>query len=94
MKTNKIQLTKEEQQILKDVEAGKYVAVENLSDVLKIDQVVATNTIAKNKTITIKLNQVDLLKIKAKAIKNGMPYQTMISTILHQFSTGKIQIAL
>lgn len=44
----------------------------------------AKNTIAKNKVITIRLSERDLIKIKATAAREGLPYQTFISSLLHK----------
>lgn len=44
----------------------------------------AKNTIAKNKMITIRLSERNLVKIKAAAARAGLPYQTFISTLIHK----------
>jgi len=44
----------------------------------------AKNTIAKNKMITIRLSERNLVKIKAAAAREGLPYQTFISALIHK----------
>lgn len=44
----------------------------------------AKNTIAKNKMITIRLSERNLIKIKAAAAREGLPYQTFVSALLHK----------
>lgn len=80
MKT--IKLTKEEKEILKGAESGKFKSVKkgNVSQYSKI----AKATLAKNKTISIRISEIDLLKLKSKAAQEGMPYQTLISSSLHR----------
>ncbi len=44
----------------------------------------------EKKTITLRLNNNDLEKIKLEASKNGLPYQTFISSILHKYITNQL----
>ena len=48
----------------------------------------AKATLAKDKRITLRLSSFDLDAIQAKAIEEGIPYQTLISSILHKYATG------
>ena len=84
-------LTKEEKQLLKDVESGKYKSVKNLPKEIARFQQIARNTMNKNRSINIRLSEPVLFKIKAKAAEKGLPYQTFIGSILHQYSSGKIK---
>ena len=49
-------------------------------------------TSAKDKRVNIRLSSVDLLDIQAKALEEGMPYQTLIASVLHKFVTGKLAV--
>ena len=77
-------LDKEEEQILKDFEAGKYVRIKDFEKEKKRLQEIARNTLNKTKNINIRLSEKDVHKLKARAIKEGIPYQTLASSILHQ----------
>lgn len=77
-------LDEEEEQILKDVEDGKYVKVKNFEQEKRRLQEIARNTLNKTKNINIRLSERDVHKLKARAIKQGIPYQTLASSILHQ----------
>ena len=48
----------------------------------------------KNKRITIRVEKDDLESIQDKAIKSGIPYQTLIAAILRKFAQGKINIGI
>jgi predicted DNA binding CopG/RHH family protein len=48
----------------------------------------------KSKRINIRINNMDLAGIKAKAKLNNMPYQTLLSTLIHKFAKGEIKITL
>ena len=52
----------------------------------------AIATVQKNKNINIRLSSKDLLKLKAKSVEKGIPYQTIISSLVHQYAEGKIKI--
>ncbi len=79
-------LDKEEEQILKDFEDGKYVRVKNFEQEKKRLQEIARNTLNKTRNINLRLSQRDLQKLKAKAAEDGIPYQTLVSSVLHRFA--------
>jgi predicted DNA binding CopG/RHH family protein len=51
----------------------------------------ARATIAKNRHISIRLSEKDLMRLRAKALELGLPYQTLIGSILHQYAEGKVK---
>ena len=79
-------LDKEEEQILKDVEDGKYIRVKNFEQEKKRLQEIARNTLNKTRNINLRLSQRDLQKLKTKAAEEGIPYQTLVSSVLHKFA--------
>ena len=79
-------LTSEEQKILKAFETNKLKSVEDLSDQKKLYQKYARNTLEKTKNINLRLSQKTVLKLKAKATSEGIPYQTLASSILHKYA--------
>ena len=80
------ELTKEEQEILDAVEAGKLTPVENQERAKKDLIEAARNTLNKTKNINIRLSERDLIRLKRKATEEGLPYQTLASSILHKFT--------
>lgn len=80
------QLDPEEEQILKDFEDGKYVRVKNFEQEKKRLQEIARNTLNKTKNINLRLSEKVVAKLKAKAAKVGIPYQTLASSVLHRFA--------
>ena len=46
----------------------------------------------KNKSVTLRMQEADLNKIKNKALLLGVPYQTLISSLLHRYATEQISI--
>ncbi|VVA43819.1 Antitoxin [Candidatus Roizmanbacteria bacterium] len=87
-------LDEEEKQILKDYDDGKYKSVDNLDEEIKRAREAAKNTLQKTKNINIRLPERDIQKLKAKAAENNLPYQTLISMLLRQYTKGEIRISL
>ena len=50
----------------------------------------ARNTLLKNKRINIRLSEGDLLGLQTKAVEEGLPYQTLISSVLHKYLRGML----
>ena len=78
------ELDQDEQKILEAVENGEFTSntttKETVADTIKI----AKNSLNKTTNINIRLSEKDMYKLKAKAAKQGLPYQTLVSSILHQ----------
>ncbi|KKP86315.1 MAG: hypothetical protein UR89_C0026G0013 [Candidatus Roizmanbacteria bacterium GW2011_GWA2_35_8] len=87
-------LDKEEEQILKDIEAGKYKSVSNLREEMKKAREAAQNTLNKTKNINIRLTVKDINDVKTKAMEAGLPYQTLIAALIRQYASGKLQISI
>lgn len=79
-------LTDEEKEILEAYERGDLVSAKN-SDQIKKDLIAAAkNTLNKTRNINIRLSEKDLFKVKAKAAEDGIPYQTLVSSIIHRYA--------
>jgi predicted DNA binding CopG/RHH family protein len=52
----------------------------------------AHNSLTKQKRINIRMTERDLKKIQAKAIEEGLPYQSLISMLIHKYNEGKVSI--
>ena len=50
----------------------------------------ARATAIEDKRVNIRVSSVDLLDIQARALEEGMPYQTLIANVLHKYVTGKL----
>ena len=83
-----MKLDKNEKELLNSFERGEWKSVKNLSGVKRHFQDIARETLRKDRRINIRLSQKDLEGIQAKAAREGMPYQTLISSIIHKFVLG------
>ena len=83
----KLKLSKEEQEILKDFESGEFRSVLTPKR-RKFLQTVAEETLKKDKRINIRISSRDLESLQRRALEEGIPYQTLISSILHKYVSG------
>ncbi len=80
----------QEQELLKALEGGE-IALENPSRALLRElESAAEGTFKKDKRINIRLSSHDLLGIQRKASKQGVPYQALISSLIHQYVEGEL----
>lgn len=85
-----------EQKVEAALDQGKFVSVSNLKKSKKLFKEAAKeyHSLHKSKPITIRIKQKDLLKVKTKAKRNAIPYQTLLGVLTHQYAEGKIQLQL
>ena len=91
MKTNKLKLGEEELQILRDFERGEFESILNFREEKRKLEEAARNTLKKDSRINIRVSSRDLERIRKKATKEGVPYQTLISSTLHKLVSGKLK---
>ena len=82
-------LDKEEQAILDDFESGEFKSVLTSSR-KKAIQAAAEETVRKDKRINIRISSRDLESLQRRALKEGIPYQTLVSSILHKYVSGSL----
>ena len=89
-------LDKEEQKIEKALEKGEFKSVDNFETRKKLFEEAARHYIdlQKTKRITLRINKGDLIKMKAKARRNQIPYQRLINVLIHQYTEGKARITI
>ncbi|MBU1122139.1 MAG: antitoxin [Candidatus Omnitrophica bacterium] len=85
-----MKLNKEEKEILNVYEKGNFSSVPNVKKEIKRYREYAKATLQKNKRINIRISERDLIHIQRKAVEEGLPYQTFISSILHKFIAGHL----
>jgi len=85
------ELDEEEKEILKAFEAGKLKPVPNAKKEIARFTAYAKAALNKNKNVNLRIREADILKLKARALEKGIPYQTLMASILHQYSTGRIK---
>ncbi len=84
-------LDKEELQILEDFERGEFKRIPNFQAEKKALEDAARKSLQKDKRINIRISSRDLERIQMRAAREGMPYQTYISSTLHKLVSGRLE---
>lgn len=87
-------LDKEEMQLLKELENGEWVDISNMEKEKERYKKLARSFALKKKNINIRLAENDLLKLKSKSLSAGLSYQTLVTFLIHQYVSGKIDITV
>lgn len=83
-------LDAEEREILEAFEADQLKSVENKDSELKKHREYAEATFKKDQRINIRISSRDLQALKKRALAEGVPYQTLISSILHKYVDDRL----
>ncbi len=86
----KLKLDTEERDVLDRFEASEFKSVMTPAR-KKAAQSAAEETLKKDKRINIRISTRDLVALQRRAAKEGIPYQTLVSSILHKYAAGNLQ---
>ena len=84
-------LDRYERGILSAYEKGKLVSAHPTKAQLGALREAARATFIKNRRVNIRLSAADLMGIQARAYEEGVPYQTLIASVLHKYVSGRLQ---
>ena len=85
-------LDPEEKALLEELEKDEWKSVVALPEDLVRFKQAARNTLKKDKRVNIRISERDLLSIQKIALEEGIPYQTLISSVLHKYVNKKIEV--
>ena len=91
MKQRKQKLNAEEKAILKAFESGKLRSVPKLQTEKKRLQNIAKAHGIKNRRVSLRMTEWDFSRIQEEALKEGLPYQSLLSSIVHKYLTGQLK---
>lgn len=80
----------EENELLEAFEAGTLKSVADVKGVLKQHQEYAAATFQKDSRINIRISSKDLRALQKRALSEGLPYQTLIASLLHKYVEGRL----
>jgi predicted DNA binding CopG/RHH family protein len=89
----KLYLDDEERDLIESVERGEWKSVKNLKDEIEKHRQYARNTLRKDSRVNIRISSRDLEALQAKAVEDGIPYQTLMASILHRYVAGRLREA-
>jgi predicted DNA binding CopG/RHH family protein len=82
-------IDEEERELLKSTENDEWITVTDIDKQKKQARDYAEATIRKDKRMNIRISERDLRNLKKRALEEGIPYQTMVSMILHKYLSGR-----
>jgi predicted DNA binding CopG/RHH family protein len=78
-----------EREVLGAFEKGKLSSIATKAELAKF-KAAARATAIKDRRVNIRLSSGDLSDIQVKALEEGVPYQTLIASVLHKYVTGRL----
>jgi predicted DNA binding CopG/RHH family protein len=85
-----MKLNKQEKEIVESVERGDWRSVQGIKKQIKRYRKYAEATVRKDKRVNIRMSEKDLIRIRKKAMEEGLPYQTLISSVLHRYANNRL----
>lgn len=83
--------THEEKELVDYIETQQPMSIPHVAQEISRYQSIAHTQLTKKKAISIRLLEEDLDGIKARAIHEGLPYQTLISSLIHKYLKGELR---
>jgi predicted DNA binding CopG/RHH family protein len=83
-------IDQEEEDLMESIERNEWQPVKNIDQEREKAVEAARNTLKKDKRINLRLTQKDYHQIQIKAIEEGIPYQTLISSLVHKYLNGSL----
>ncbi|MBW2003813.1 MAG: antitoxin [Deltaproteobacteria bacterium] len=83
-------IDQEEKDLMESIEREEWQPVKNLNQEKEKAIEAARNTLKKDRRINLRLTQKDYHQIQIRAIEEGIPYQTLISSIVHKYLNGSL----
>jgi predicted DNA binding CopG/RHH family protein len=80
----------EERELEMSLENNEWVSIPNFKDLKIKMEMAAKNTLLKDQRMNIRIAKRDLEGLKTKAMEQGLPYQTLVSSILHKYVNGNL----
>ncbi|MCB9137304.1 MAG: antitoxin [Caldilineaceae bacterium] len=87
---SEIKLDAEERELLASYEADEWQSVGNVADQRQRYSEYASATFKKDRRVNIRISSKDLEAIQKRALEEGLPYQTLMSSVLHKFVSGRL----
>jgi predicted DNA binding CopG/RHH family protein len=88
-----MKLDADEKEILESVERGEWRSVKGVKRDLDRYRQYAKAAFRKDRRLNIRISSKDLEAIQKRALEDGLPYQTLISSLLHKYASGRLREA-
>lgn len=88
---NKMKLDSYEEEISRKIEAGDFKSINNVEKEIVHARRMAENHQRKDQRMNIRISKRDLEMIKTMAMEEGIPYQTLVTSVLHKYVKGDLK---
>lgn len=85
---SKLNLQQDELELLASYEAEEWKSAKKIKEQKEQYRAYARATLRKDKRVNIRISEKDLLALQKRAVRQGIPYQTLISSVLHKYVNG------
>jgi predicted DNA binding CopG/RHH family protein len=80
----------EEKELMESIENENWVSVDNIDQEIRKAKQVARATFKKSERMNIRMSPKDLEDLKVRALQEGMPYQTLVSSVIRKYLSGRL----
>jgi predicted DNA binding CopG/RHH family protein len=84
-----LKLQQDELELLASYEAEEWKSAKKVKEQKEQYRIYARATLRKDKRVNIRISEKDLLALQKRAVRQGIPYQTLISSVLHKYVNGE-----
>jgi len=91
MKTKYDPLDAEERELMEEIDSGEWhsVSTNKRQEILELSRNAAINSQTKSARMNIRLTESDMIELKVKATERGIPYQTLVTELIHEYVTHR-----
>lgn len=86
---SELKLQQDELELLASYEADEWKSARKINEQKEQYRAYARATLRKDKRVNIRISERDLLALQKRAVRQGIPYQTLISSVLHKYVNGE-----
>jgi predicted DNA binding CopG/RHH family protein len=86
-----VKLDRQERELLKSFDRGEWRPVKTLGRETREYRKAAAATLRKDQRVNLRISKPDLDAIRLRAAEEGLPYQTLIASVLHKYASGRLR---
>ncbi len=83
-------LSNDEKELIKSIEKDEWQSISSLQKEIAQSKKIAAATLRKSKRMNLRMTEKDLEAVKIKAMEERVPYQTLVTSIIHKYVSGKL----
>jgi predicted DNA binding CopG/RHH family protein len=87
-----MKFNEEEKKLIESIEKGEWKSIANLQKEIERSKQIAKTTLRKDQRMNIRISKRDLDALRIRAIEEGIPYQTLVSRIIHKYLSGSFEL--